>query len=130
MRLVAALLPAKIRHLIPRSTPAPISRLGLETLLSRPSLHQRPIHAEVFITQQPRGPRLFQHPMKEPLGHISRYQPVPGSCRTRLHPRLRRPSAAPQTNGTAGCNPSAPLTVARFVSCTTPAVITPVTAAP
>ncbi len=52
-------------------------RLGLEALLPCPGLDQRAIDGEVFIGQQPLGPRLGQHLLEERRRDFSRQQPIP-----------------------------------------------------
>lgn len=51
--------------------------LGLQALLPCPGLAQSAIEGEVFIGQQPLGPRLGQHLLEERRRDCSRQHPIP-----------------------------------------------------
>src|SRR5438105_2420290 len=53
---------------------------------------------------------------------------APGSWKTCWHPTPRHPCSAPQTSGTAGCNPVAPSAAARFALSTATAATRPAAA--
>jgi hypothetical protein len=80
MRIVAALLSAKVRTIVIVG-----AVLGAETLLRGPGLDQRAIYGEVLVGHE--LPRLPVHLGEEPLRHFRGQQPiaVPGEHRMVPH---------------------------------------------
>src|SRR5712692_1834475 len=76
MSVVPSLLAAEVTLAPPRTILRGLI-LGLETLLSRPGLHDRPIHAEVLIRGEATAPRFGHELLQEQPGHISRQQTLP-----------------------------------------------------
>ena len=88
MGFVRSLLSAEVHCRIARiwiARPVLVALLA-ETLLARPGLHQRAIHAEVFVAQQAVFPSLHQNPLKELLGDIAFQQSVAILAKHRGHP--------------------------------------------
>src|SRR5712692_2305281 len=97
MSVVPSLLAAEVTLAPPRTILRGLI-LGLETLLSRPGLHDRPIHAEVLIRGEATAPRFGHELLQEQPGHISRQQTLPvlrergGVPDTIVHPQAHEPS--------------------------------------
>src|SRR5438876_329332 len=99
-----------------------------EAFVRRPSFQQCSIHREVFVTEQLPGPVLLPKPSERTLRRCLLPACAPGSWKTCWHATPRHPCSAPQTSGTAGCNPVAPSAAARCALSTATAATRPAAA--
>src|SRR5260370_35213841 len=98
MRVVLPFFAAEIEvRIAPSTTAATLvvrAVLLLETLVARPPLEHRPVHAEVLVRSQPRFPGLRPRLPQESTARISRPKPPPVLAEATLAPNPLAPFPA------------------------------------